>query len=110
MRMGRKPVEEFPVAAGVLVAGTDLRRENLDEFCHAARRLMSEPGPELTLDLSRVGFVFSTYVSVISNLAQDCHNLGKRLTLRVPEKLSWVFRLDRSLDLFLRMETVKEED
>ena len=106
--MGRKTAEEFPVADGVLMAGTDLRRENLDD--QAARRLMSQPGPELMLDLSNVRFVFSTYISVIGNLAQDCHNLGKRLTLRVPEKLGWVFRLDRGLDLFLRLETVKEED
>ena len=108
--MGRETAGPFRVARGVLRAEADLRRENLEEFCRAARKLVSEPGPELLLDLSRTRFIFSSFVGVIGNLAQDCHNLGKRLVVRVPEKLAWVFKIDRNLDLFLRLETVEEEE
>lgn len=108
--MGRELTGLFQVAQGVMLAGADLRREDLDDFCRAARELMSQAGPELVLDLSRTRFVFSSFVGVIGNLAQDCHNLGKRLTVRIPERLAWVFRIDRNLDLFLRLETVKEEE
>jgi anti-anti-sigma regulatory factor len=108
--MGRSSTGPFRVARGVMLAKADLRREDLDDFCQAARKLMSEPGPELLLDLTRTGFVFSSFVGVIGNLAQDCHNLGKRLTLRIPEKLAWVFKIDRNLDLFLRLETVKKKE
>ena len=107
--MGEKEKGRFVVSSGRLVAASDLRREYLDDFCAAARRLLEEPGPELVLDLSRVRFIFSTFVGVVSNLAQDCHNLGKRLIVRVPERLAWVFRIDRTLTLFMRLETVTEE-
>jgi len=98
----------FVVRNSVLVAGSDLRREHLDEFCEASRKLLGEPGGELVVDLSGIGFIFSSFVGVLGNLSQDCHNIGKTLVVRVPERFSWIFEIDKNLGMFLRVE--KTED
>ena len=99
--------EHFVVNNGVLKAASDLRREHLDEFCDAARSLLSEPEKELVVDLSKVDFMFSSFIGVLGNLSQDCHNIGKTLVVRLPERLAWVLDIDRNITMFMRIEKLE---
>ncbi|MBN1807463.1 MAG: hypothetical protein JW909_00215 [Planctomycetes bacterium] len=96
----------FVVDSGVLKAANDLRREYLDEFCNTARALLSEPADKVVVDLTEVDFIFSSFVGVLGNPAQDCHNLGKMLVVRLPEKLAWVMDIDSNLRMFMKIEKV----
>jgi len=99
----------FVVKNGILKAKADLRREHLDEFCDASRALLAEPTNEVVIDLTKVGFIFSSFVAVLGNLSQDCHNIGKMLVIRVPEKLAWVLDIDKNINAFMRIEKVKDK-
>ena len=99
----------FVVKNGILKAGADLRREYLDEFCDASRALLAEPTNEVVIDLTKVDFIFSSFVGVLGNLSQDCHNIGKMLVIHVPERLAWVLDIDKNLNAYMRIEKAKDK-
>jgi len=99
----------FVVTNGVLKAKSDLRREFLEEFCETSRALLQEPVKEVVIDLTSVDFIFSSFIGVLGNLSQDCHNIGKSLIIRLSEKLAWVMDIDRNLGMFMRIEKIKDK-
>jgi|YNPNPStandDraft_1061719.scaffolds.fasta_scaffold202420_1 anti-anti-sigma regulatory factor len=98
----------FVVSNGVLKAASGLRREYLNEFCEAARSLLGEPTDRVVIDLSDADHIFSSFIGVLGNLSQDCHNIGKTLTVRVPERLAWILDIDRNLSVFMKIERVPD--
>ena len=98
---------DLELVAGTLIANRDLYWEVEKEFDALCERLLQSDEKVLTLDLSRIGFVFSPYVSRIVRLHVAAKQQGKSLRMLISPRLSELFQLS-GLDSELNVELVEE--
>lgn len=83
----------FVVQNGVLTANGDLYWELLEEFEHACNQLLKSKRQQLTLDLTPVNFISSSFLGCLSNLVLKASRGKKRITLKVTRDISWLFEI-----------------
>ena len=83
----------FVVEGNKLVANDDLYWESHDNFSAKCQELLEAKDAEIVIDLSKVNFMFSTYVGILGNLCLDAAEKDKTLAVRVSPKTEWVFNL-----------------
>lgn len=86
-------MDNFEIKNNLLVANTDLYWENHEEFRKRCEELIASEFDEIILDLSYVTFVFSAYMGTIGRVLADAAQANKRLTIRIPETLRWLFEI-----------------
>lgn len=81
----------FRVSKGILHADADLYWELLEEFEAACAKLLATRRITLTLDLTAVNFISSSFVGCLGNLIVKASRLRKKIVLRVTCDISWLF-------------------
>ena len=85
--------QSFTIAGGRLVANRDLYWGLEDEFEAHCRRLVETEARELVLDLSRIRFVFSSYMGRIVKLYGSALEHEKSLKVIISPELERLFTL-----------------
>jgi anti-anti-sigma regulatory factor len=80
------------VRGSQLVATGDFPTDVDTSFDGACRQLLAGPAKELVADLSRVGYMSSTYIGLLAELALDARNAGKTLKIVAGPKLASVLK------------------
>ena len=83
----------FVVKGNRLVANGDLYWESHDAFSEKCQELLETESADIEVDLSRVNFMFSTYIGILGNLCLDAAERNKKLAVKVSPKTEWVFNL-----------------
>jgi anti-anti-sigma factor len=81
------------VKGNTLEVHKDLYWEDHDGFSKRCQDLLAGEGPEVVIDLTDCGFVFSTYLGIIGNLFVEAKEKNKKLKLRVSRRIEWIFQL-----------------
>lgn len=90
-RPRRESVGLFSVGRGTLRANGDMYWEFLEEFAAACGKLLESRKGKLTVDLTAVNFISSSFVGCLSTLVLKASRLKKRGVLRVTLDVSWLF-------------------
>ncbi|MFH0910692.1 MAG: STAS domain-containing protein [Planctomycetota bacterium] len=93
MGLETKLLENFEVRENILVANVDLCWEYHDEFVRKCEQLIQSAYEDIVLDLSDVTFIFSAYMGTIGHLIAESVRVSKRLTIRISQRLIWLFEL-----------------
>jgi anti-anti-sigma factor len=83
----------FVVEGNTLTANHDLYWESHDAFSEKCQELLNSKGDRLVVDLTRVNFMFSTYVGILGNLCLDAAERNKKLAVRISPRTEWIFNL-----------------
>ncbi len=83
----------FHVEDNTLTAEDDLYWESHDEFSEKCQELLDAKAAEIVVDLSKVNFMFSTYVGILGNLCLDAAEKDKKLAVKVSSRTEWIFNL-----------------
>ena len=84
---------DLEVKGNTLEVHKDLYWEDHDSFTQNCQRLLEGEGPEVVVDLTDCGFVFSTYLGIIGNLFVEAKERKKKLKLKVSRRIEWIFQL-----------------
>ena len=76
----------------VLSAAGELRWEENERFARLCHELVRSDSELLVVDLAGVSFIFSAAVAVISDLAMEAKDKGKRVEVRIPRRLEWILK------------------
>lgn len=84
---------EFELKGNTLVVHQDLYWESHEVFSQRCQELLACEDATITIDLTRVGFVFSTYLGILGNVFVEAKEKDKELVLRVSRRIEWIFQL-----------------
>ena len=84
---------EFELKGNKLVVHQDLYWESHEAFSQKCQDLLACEEKTLVIDLTQVGFVFSTYLGILGNVFVEAKEKGKDLVLRVSRRIEWIFQL-----------------
>jgi anti-anti-sigma factor len=75
------------------VVHQDLYWESHEAFSGKCQELLACEDAKLVIDLTEVGFVFSTYLGILGNVFVEAKEKDKDLVLRVSRRIEWIFQL-----------------
>lgn len=81
----------FTVRNGMLSVHSDMYWEMLGDFELACEKLLQSRKQTLTLDLTLVNFISSSFLGCLSNLLFKASLVKKRINLKVSLDVSWLF-------------------
>lgn len=84
---------DFEVSGNTLEVHNDLYWEDHETFTNRCQELMAGDEEVVVIDLTKCGFVFSTYLGIIGNLFVEAKEKQKKLKLRVSRRIEWIFQL-----------------
>lgn len=83
----------FKVDGNRLIASKELHPDQVREFNASCQSLLEGDQDFIVVDLSDVRFVYSSYVGILSDLATRASERGKRLHLKIGDKIAWIFEM-----------------
>lgn len=89
----------YRVEKGTLFVEQDLSLRFDPGFETACQELLRSPQEDLTIDLSRIRYINSTYLGIIGATFFDAQAAGKRLRILVREEVALIFRTAGMTDL-----------
>lgn len=83
---------EFDIASGTLTVNRDLRQDFDLSFDQACSDLLESEEDSLTINLSQVTYINSTYIGMIAATYFQAQSTGKSLCIIAPESVLHVLR------------------